>query len=96
MLKLVSAIYLFIIICSNTESGYDITKTVNNSVSNQLVFDLYPDDNLDLDLDHLIPKTAYNNKLLQLTYIAKQLSKEDAPLVKNKYQYLRPRAPPLT
>lgn len=95
MLKFFSAIYLFLIICSNTESDYDITKTVNNTASNQLICDLYPDESLDSDFEHLIPRTAPNNQLLQLTYIAKHISKENVPLVKNKYQYLRPRAPPL-
>lgn len=94
MLRFISAVYLIIIICSNTEPSYDITKAVNHTESNPLIFDLYSDNNLDSDFDHLIPKTTPKNQLVQLTYLAKYTSLENVSLVKNKYQYLRPRAPP--
>lgn len=96
VLRFISAIYLIIIVYSNTESDYNITKAVNHTTTNQLIFDLYPDNNLDSDFDHFIPKKITQNQLIQLTYLAKYTSIENTSLAKNKYQYLRPRAPPLS
>lgn len=92
--RFIFAICLFFVTCFDAELGYDIASEVNTTSFNQLIFEPYPDIDSEVDFDSLISNTTTHTQSLQLTYLSKYASKENTNLLKNKYQYVRPRAPP--
>lgn len=96
MLKLIGAIYLFLIVNLYADSGYSIENKTNKTTVNLSTFDSYYDVDLDdeFDNDQLILKSASNNQFLQITYLANYFTTKHQPLLKNKYPILHPRAPP--
>lgn len=96
MLKFISVICVIFIISSFSEWGYDTANEKKTITSKLLTFDTYPDIDSDLDFDNSFTKSSSRNQPLQLTYIAKHNTTENTTLLKNKYQYVRPRAPPIS
>ena len=97
MYKFIFAIVLLFLANSKGESGYSVADEINPDTSRQLIFDALTGIELDSEpsFDASMINIDKNNRILQLTYLYKYSSKKHLPLLNNKFQYLRPRAPPL-
>jgi hypothetical protein len=94
--KFIFAIVLLFVANSKNESGYSFADEINSGMSSQSIFDAFTDVELDTEpnIDLSMTNIDKNNRILQLTYLSKYSSKKHLPLLNNKFQYLRPRAPP--
>lgn len=81
---------------SKNESGYSFADEINSDMSSQSIFDAFTDIEVDTEPNFDASKANIdrNNRILQLTYRSKYSSNTHLPLLNNKFQYLRPRAPP--
>lgn len=96
--KFIFAIFLFVLINSNSELVHSITDEKNSTTSNLLIFDIFSDIELELELeldfDSLFIDSDQNNRVIQLTYLLKHSNQKHFITLNNKFEYLQPRAPP--
>lgn len=92
--KFIFAIFLFVLINSNSELVHSITDEKNSTTSNLLIFDIFSDIELELDFDSLFIDSDQNNRVIQLTYLLKHSNQKHFITLNNKFEYLQPRAPP--
>ena len=94
--KFIFAIFLFVLINSNSELVHSITDEKNSTTSNLLIFDIFSDIELELELDFdsLFIDSDQNNRVIQLTYLLKHSNQKHFITLNNKFEYLQPRAPP--
>jgi hypothetical protein len=95
--KFIFAIVLLFVANSKSESGYSVADEINSDTSSQFIVDALTKIELDSEpeFDPSITYIDKNNQILQLSYLSKYSSKKHLPLLNSKFQYLRPRAPPL-
>jgi hypothetical protein len=94
--KFIFAIVLLFVASSKDESGYSAANEIYSDTSSQFIIDALTDIEVDTEPNFDTSKTNIdrNNRILQLTYLSEYSSKKNLPLLNNKFQYLRPRAPP--
>ncbi|TWX70277.1 hypothetical protein [Colwellia hornerae] len=95
MRKFIFAILLFFITSSNGEQGYSIVDEKNSNTAQPLIFDVSSDIECDVEPDLLITSNKTNNRINQITYLFNDSTNKNIILLNEKFQYLRPRAPPL-
>jgi hypothetical protein len=94
--KIIFLIFLLCITNSKGESGKSVVNEINANTSSHFIFDVVTDieSDLELDLDLSITNVVKNPLIIQLSYLSKYSRKTHISLLNNKFQYLRPRAPP--
>lgn len=96
MYKLIFAIFIFCATNSHAESVYNIADEISSNTSSHLIFDALTEIEVDseLEFDLSIDNIDHNNRIIQLTYLSQYSHNNNVLLLNNKFQYLRPRAPP--
>lgn len=92
--KIIFAIFLFFATNLHAESGYNIADEISSNTSNQLIFETFTEIDSELEFDLSITNIDHHNRIIQFTYLSTN-SHNNFPILKNKFQYLCPRAPPL-
>ena len=96
MYQLIFAICLFIVTNSNAELGYSIDdeRTTNTASQSNFYVPVDIEVNSDTDFEPSITSFDVNNVTIPPRYLSNYSTNNNLIILKNKFQYSRPRAPP--